>query len=91
MATCPCCHRKNLGPDTPSCKFPTDNCLHFGDLARYMVERGLVREITRRDAREKLEEAAEVRSVDGISNWRKGVDATTAAAAVASGSKASTC
>ncbi len=74
VATCSCRHRKNLDPDSPSCKFPTDNCLHFGDLARYMVEQGLGREIARRDAREKLEEAAEVGLVHGISNWRKGID-----------------
>ena len=48
VATCPCRHRKNLDPASPDCKHPTEVCLHFGNLAHYMVDQGLGREITER-------------------------------------------
>ena len=74
VATCPCRHRKNLDPATPDCKHPAKNCLHFGELAHYMVENGLGIEITREETREILEKAADSGLVHGISNWQQGVD-----------------
>jgi len=74
VATCPCRHRKNLDPHTPDCKHPTKNCLHFGELARYMVQQELGEEITREQAREILKKAADSGLVHGISNWQQGVD-----------------
>lgn len=74
VATCPCRHRKNLDPSIPDCPHPTEVCLHFGDLGRYMVRNGLGREITREDAREILRLSAESGLVHGISNWKAGVD-----------------
>jgi len=32
VSTCPCKNRKNLDPDSPDCKYPTEVCLHFGRL-----------------------------------------------------------
>jgi len=74
VAVCPCRHRKNLDPGSPNCKYSTENCLHFGTLARYMVENGLGREITKQEARDILKQAAEEGLVHGISNWLSGVD-----------------
>jgi ferredoxin len=74
VATCPCRHRKNLDPDSPNCDHPTENCLHFGDLARYMVEQRLGREITREEAHRILTQAAKSGLVHGVSNWQEGVD-----------------
>lgn len=74
VATCPCRHRKNLDPDSSDCKHPVKNCLHFGELARYMAENGLGIEITREEAREILEKAADSGLVHGISNWQQGID-----------------
>jgi ferredoxin len=74
VAVCPCRHRKNLDPATPDCKYSTENCLHFGTLARYMVENGLGRVITIQEARDILKQAAEDGLVHGISNWLAGVD-----------------
>jgi ferredoxin len=71
---CPCRHRKNLDPDTPDCTHSTENCLHFGALARYIVENGLGREITREETHEILHRAADEGLVHGVSNWLKGVD-----------------
>jgi len=74
VAVCPCRHRKNLDPASPDCKYSTENCLHFGTLARYMVENGLGRAITKQEARDILKQAAEEGLVHGISNWLSGVD-----------------
>ncbi|UCD56774.1 MAG: 4Fe-4S binding protein [Candidatus Hydrogenedentota bacterium] len=74
VATCPCRHRKNLDPDSPDCEHPTENCLHFGQLARYMVEQGLGREITREETHGILTQAAKSGLVHGVSNWLEGVD-----------------
>jgi Pyruvate/2-oxoacid:ferredoxin oxidoreductase delta subunit len=74
VATCPCRHRKNLDPEEPDCEHETKNCLHFGRLARYMVEQGLGREITREETREILRQSADKGLVHGLSNWQKEVD-----------------
>lgn len=71
---CPCRHRKNLDPGSPDCPHSTENCLHFGGLARYIVENGIGREITREEARDILRKAADEGLVHGASNWLKGVD-----------------
>ncbi len=74
VAVCPYRHRRNLDPAAPDCKYSTENCLHFGTLARYMVENGLGRAITIQEARDILKQAAEEGLVHGISNWLTGVD-----------------
>ncbi len=74
VSTCPCRHRKNLDPESPDCKHPTENCLHFGRLGHYLVENGLGREITRQDAHKILREAAESGLVHGLSNQQRGAD-----------------
>jgi len=74
VSTCPCKHRKNIDPDSPSCKYPTEVCLHFGRLGRYTVENGLGREISRQEAQEILRQCAEAGLVHGVSNWQEKVD-----------------
>lgn len=74
VTTCPCRHRKNLDPDSPDCKHPTENCLHFGRLAHYIVEQGLGREISRQESHEILRQAADSGLVHGLSNWQEGAD-----------------
>ena len=74
VTTCACRHRKNLDPSSPDCKYSTENCLHFGPLARYIVEQNLGREITREETHKILREAADEGLVHGVSNWVKGVD-----------------
>lgn len=74
VSHCPCRHRKNIDPDSPSCDYPTENCLHFNRLGRYIVENGLGREITREEAEDILKKAAEKGLVHGASNQQEGVD-----------------
>ncbi len=74
VSHCPCRHRKNIDPDSPNCKMPTENCLHFDGLGRYTVENGMGREITPEETHEILRNAAEKGLVHGASNWREGVD-----------------
>jgi NAD-dependent dihydropyrimidine dehydrogenase PreA subunit/predicted transcriptional regulator len=74
VTTCPCKHRKNLDPDFPDCKYPTEVCLHFGRLGHYIVDNGLGREITRHEAEQILRQCAEVGLVHAISNQQEGVD-----------------
>lgn len=71
---CPCRQRKNLDPDSHSCKHETFNCLHFGRLARYMVKNDMGKEISREEMMENLRAAAEAGLVHGISNTKKGMD-----------------
>lgn len=74
VAVCPCRHRKNLDQAMPNCTYSTENCLHFGSLAHYMVSNGLGREISRKEAHTILRQAADEGLVHGVSNWVKGVD-----------------
>ncbi|MFC1835715.1 ATP-binding protein [Thermodesulfobacteriota bacterium] len=74
VSTCACRHRKSLDPNESPCKHPTENCLHFGRLAEYIVEQDLGRKISRQEAHDILVEAADSGLVHGISNWQDGVD-----------------
>ena len=74
VSHCACKHRKNLDPDFPDCKHPTEVCLHFGRLGRYTVENGMGREITRQETEDILQRCAEEGLVHGVSNWQNGVD-----------------
>ncbi len=74
VSTCPCRHRKNLDPEFDDCPYPTEVCLHFGPLGRYIVENGMGREITRDETEEILRKAAEAGLVHNVSNWREGPD-----------------
>jgi len=74
VSTCPCRHRKNLDPDSPDCKYPTETCLHFGRLGHYIVENDMGREITRQETEEILRQCAEVGLVHGLTNVQEGPD-----------------
>ena len=74
VSHCPCRHRKNIDPNSPDCKYPTEVCLHFGTLGRYTVENGMGREITREEMLETLCNCAEAGLVHGVSNWQDRVD-----------------
>lgn len=73
VSTCPCRHRKNIDPESPNCKYPTENCLHFGELGRYIVENDLGREITRQEAHDILQQCAELGLVHGVANYQEEV------------------
>ena len=67
VAHCPCRQRKNLDPDSTSCVHETFNCLHFGRLARYMVQQGMGKETRREETLEILGAAADAGLVHAIS------------------------
>jgi len=70
VSVCPCKHRKNLDPNFDDCKYPTEVCLHFGALGRYIVENDLGREITREETEEILRRSAEAGLVHGVANYQ---------------------
>ena len=74
VSTCPCRHRKNIDPDSPNCKYPTEVCLHFDWLGRYTVENDMGHELTREEAHDILRQCAEAGLVHGVSNYQDGVD-----------------
>ncbi|MDY6881015.1 MAG: 4Fe-4S binding protein [Thermodesulfobacteriota bacterium] len=74
VTTCPCRHRHNLDPDVPDCKHPTEVCLHFDELAHYIVDNGMGREITKEETLEILELSADSGLVHGVSNHVEKVD-----------------
>ncbi|MEJ5186517.1 MAG: 4Fe-4S binding protein [Candidatus Geothermincolales bacterium] len=54
---CPC--RQIASFTGEGCDHPTERCMHFGSLARYLVENGLARPISREEALELLKQATE--------------------------------
>jgi Na+-translocating ferredoxin:NAD+ oxidoreductase subunit B len=74
VSHCPCRHTNNLDPDSPDCQYPTEVCLHFDKLGRYIVENGMGREITRQETEEILKRSAELGLIHGISNQQEKPD-----------------
>lgn len=76
VGNCSCKAKHNLDPDHENCRhYPfEENCVHFGDFARYMVENDHGREISREECRDILLECAEAGMVHGVSNWAEPVD-----------------
>jgi ferredoxin len=70
---CPCRMKKGLSTGAAD-KYPTEVCLHFDRLAHYVVENGLGREITRREAEDILEKCADLGLIHAISNQQEGTD-----------------
>ncbi|MBN2125198.1 MAG: 4Fe-4S binding protein [Deltaproteobacteria bacterium] len=70
FAVCHCACRMVAALRGRPCEHPTEVCLKFDELARYVIERGLGREISREEAREiirAVEEAGMVHFVDNAS------------------------
>jgi len=76
VGNCSCKAKHNLDPDHENCKhYPfEENCVHFGDFARYMVENGHGRELSREECRDVLLRCADAGMVHGVSNWAQPVD-----------------
>ena len=74
LSNCACRQRKRVDPNSAQCKHPEEVCLHFGELARYLVDNGLSRPISKKEARDILKEAAEAGLVHAVSNRQEDVD-----------------
>jgi ferredoxin len=74
VAHCACRHRHGLGHGEDHCKHDTENCLHFDTLAKYKLQNGIGREITKEETLEILKKAADAGLVHGISNSLERMD-----------------
>ncbi|MBW2632841.1 MAG: 4Fe-4S binding protein [Deltaproteobacteria bacterium] len=74
VSECPCRSRHNVDPDYKDSPFPTEVCLHFDELGRYIVANGLGREITKEETLEILKKSADAGLVHGVSNMEKNPD-----------------
>jgi len=68
VAYCPC--RQIQAYAGEGCRHERENCFHFGSMGRYMVERGMGRELTLEETLEKLREAHEEGLVFSTDNYR---------------------
>jgi formate hydrogenlyase subunit 6/NADH:ubiquinone oxidoreductase subunit I len=74
VSKCACRQRKRVDPNSALCKHPEEVCLHFGNLAHYLVDNGLSRQISKEEAKDILKLSAEAGLVHAISNRQKDVD-----------------
>ncbi len=74
VAHCPCRHRARMDGSGSSCRHETENCLHFGRLADYIIRNGLGRAISREESEAILARSAEAGLVHAVSNWQRDVD-----------------
>lgn len=74
VSHCPCRQRHKLDPDYADSPFPSEVCLHFDELGRYIVKHGHGREITREETHEILKKSADAGLVHGISNQEENPD-----------------
>ncbi len=66
VAHCPCRQMKRAVGE--GCDHTLENCLHFGSMARYMVEHGMAREITNDQVIQILKDANEEGLVHAVDN-----------------------
>jgi ferredoxin len=69
VAHCPCRLMKKYSGQ--GCSHSTENCLHFGDFARYMVEQGMARAISKEEAL-KIVHAADEEGLVHVTNNLEG-------------------
>jgi len=74
VTKCACRQRKGADPDSAECQHPEEVCLHFKDLAHYLVDNGMGREITKEEAKDILKVAADAGLVHAISNRQQDAD-----------------
>jgi electron transport complex protein RnfB len=68
VAHCPCRQmRRYIGE---GCDHSLENCLHFGSMARYMVEQGMARQVTKEEVLQILEKANEEGLVHVCDNYQ---------------------
>ncbi|MDY6935873.1 MAG: 4Fe-4S binding protein [Spirochaetota bacterium] len=72
LSTCYCRHEKRLLEK--GCQHPDDVCLQFGSFARFVVQRGFGRAISRDEARQVLERSEEAGLIHTSNNTRDRID-----------------
>lgn len=71
LAHCPC--RVAMDLRGGECSHPKDVCMKFDEMADYLIERGLGREISREEAREVIERSREAGLVHFVDNAQGGI------------------
>jgi ferredoxin len=74
VTKCACRQRKALDPDSVECEHPVEVCLHFKELAHYLVDNGIGREITKEEAKDILKVSADAGLVHAVSNRQQDPD-----------------
>jgi len=74
VAKCPC--RQMRAYVGEACDHSLENCLHFGDMGRFMVEQGMAREVSREETLKILKDANEEGLVHSCDNLREGTIGT---------------
>jgi Pyruvate/2-oxoacid:ferredoxin oxidoreductase delta subunit len=72
VSTCYCRHKQRLLGK--GCEYPHDVCLQFGSFARFVVQRGFGREISKEEARRILERCREAGLIHTSNNTRDHID-----------------
>lgn len=73
FAVCHCACRMVAGFRGFACDHPTEICIKFDEVARYVIDKGLGRKITREEARELIHQAEEEGLVHFVDNARGGI------------------
>ncbi len=75
LVHCPCRTMARLSGRT-RCDYPLENCIKYDELAEYVIERGIGREITKQEALEIIKKSEEAGLVHLVDNAREGIKHT---------------
>ncbi len=75
LVHCPCRATAHL-IGKKRCDHPLENCIKYDDLAEYLIEKGIGREITKKEALEVIQRSEEAGLVHLVDNAREGVKHT---------------
>jgi Pyruvate/2-oxoacid:ferredoxin oxidoreductase delta subunit len=74
VSTCYCRHEAELLDPTDTCNKPNGVCMQFGMGARFVIEQGMGREVSKQEAMEVLKEAEEAGLVHCSTNHQMNID-----------------
>ncbi len=75
LVHCPC-RARTLLTGTKECDHPLENCIKYDDLAEYVIERGIGKEITKEQALEVIRTSEKAGLVHLVDNAREGIKHT---------------
>ncbi len=84
LVHCPCRATAHL-IGKKRCDHPLENCIKYDELAEYLIEKGIGREITKQEALEVIRKSEEAGLVHLVDNAREGINTPAIAAAAVAG------